>query len=195
MAKLSATRRRMLRRIKDRNRRFSKLNLVGQRIAIAKDVIAQLIVKKFRATPGTYVRFKLPSVSNLEQQFNETMEAVPKCEVCGVGGMFISAVRCYNDITVKEALGSSIYSPLISLNSPVMRDYLARWFSNKQVGLVESAFEQQARFAVETGSSHNEAMDAAYFGTRFIKANDRLIAICKNIISHKGKFVPPKLDY
>lgn len=191
--KLSESRKRLLRRVKDRNRKFQKLSLEKQRVKIAQDVIEQLQIKRFIARTGIYASVPvIPVRVDPEEQFNLALESARGCHVCGIGGVFLSAVRINDDMTYSEAMHGSMDSSLggVSLDDGMMRKYLRKWFSDHQLSLIESAFETKF---MGTSNDHRKLTTAVAWGDRFDKSKDRLKAICQNIIDNNGKFVPSKI--
>ncbi len=73
-------------RVAKNNAEFGKLKAAEKRVAIAKDALAQLVMGRYEATPGTYVHAcgdesKIRGVD------------VPRCEVCGIGAVMVSSFR------------------------------------------------------------------------------------------------------
>ena len=188
-----ANRRTNSRRFRDRNRRFRKLTKNRQRIKIIKDVIAYLETGKFKATQGLYLRLKgyRNAVAD-DDQVHELVEK-SKCEVCGIGGIFVAAVMLKNELKVSD-LDSNPYShnataakhiKVEGVDDGGMREYLATWFDGDQLSLIESAFEQDDGYA---GGSIGT--DAAEFGKTYKTPRARFLAICKNMLANGGQFVP-----
>lgn len=179
------TRAQLARRFRERNRRFKALSLKKQRIKIIKDVITLLEKESIVAiTNRSYLDIpKLKSYSELNKaltdntQLHEVVDA-NRCIVCGIGGVFVSAIRLKNDFGI-------IDPDNISRENMVL--YLGQWFRPEQMDAIEVAFEARGRF---DGNRYLH-FDAFEFGKQFRSAKDRLLAICKNILANDGKFVPP----
>lgn len=177
--KLSETRRKINRRVRERNQRFKKLSLSAQRIKVISDVITLLKGKKLiKAKQGTYINLPDNHLSKYDnrEQLNTALEAGPRCEVCGIGAIFVTTISLNDQYSVGDAG--------MSINREEMVDYLRKWFSADQLGLIESAFERSAR------GQGDADYKAAEFGNMYPSPTKRLIAICENIIKNKGKFVP-----
>ncbi len=114
----------------------------------------------------------------------KTLLQIPhtSCRVCGIGALFVSLVTRVNKATLGESQGDD-----------AMRAKLAPYFSKEQRVLIESAFERRecigSEAIKETTSLGNKVEAAIIFGEKFDNDDDRLKAICKNIIRN-GKFDP-----
>jgi hypothetical protein len=176
-----------------RNRAFAKLSGSRKRITVARDVLEQLRLRRFVATTGTYLQ---PTTVEAQRQFNsfdddsdkrpvhEVLEDV-KCQVCGIGSLFVAAVDRANACTIKDMNHS--YE-----NSGFMREYLGGFFSDEQLVLIETAFEKFLVDSLGTGLDEwsPEIHAAIAFGAKYSNAEKRLKSIMENIIEHKGTFVP-----
>ncbi len=156
--------------------------------SIAKDVLKLLAAKKLVATTGTYCRTMVgkevyyhwaadaPEAPADLQQFMLAPRA--KCEVCGLGAMFVSLVSKVDQVETQEADNESL-----------MRKMLGKYFNRKQRVMIEAAFEKRIIDA-ESKNSDGKALDAAIvFGEKYHTDSKRLKAICENIIKH-GEFRP-----
>jgi len=178
-------------RIKAENQRFEKLPKQQQRIEIAQDVLAQLRAKKFVAQQGTYV-----SVDNLlKAGQNESIDlSVPltqaeSCTVCGIGGLFVSAVCKADKLSVEEADGVDLGGNF-DMAGDIAYAYLKQFFSQEQLELIECAFEGEPSFQELADSG--DVYDAVEFTEGVEDDDTRLRLIMENIIVNKGRFVPSK---
>lgn len=179
------TRAKLARRFRERNRRFKALSLKKQRIKIIKDVVTLLSKESIVAiTNRAYLDIpKLKNYRALDKaltentQLHEILDA-NQCIVCGIGGVFVSAIRLKNDFEAIDPDG-------ISREKMVM--YLSQWFDPGQMNAIEVAFEARGEYS----GYRTEYWNAYEFGKQFRSPKDRLIAICKNILANDGKFVPP----
>jgi hypothetical protein len=148
------------------NARFKALPKAKQRVAIAKDVLLQLKLKKIVATPGTYCKssnLSLRQTPDLQKALLKYKNAT--CNVCGIGAAFLSMARLGDD----AALGDDYHHKL------------QRCFSQRAISNIETAFE---------GWYSETDQKARAFYQLYPDATDRLTAIFENIIKHKGNFVP-----
>ena len=125
--------------------------------------------KKIKATTGTYFATKdkkftasllqtvegtvretdmwgdshFPQVVN--PAYNPDAELVPpkSCEVCAIGATFICALDRNDSLKVSEVAQDRHvgYDGKTSLDEDGMMEYLGKWFSEKQLRLIECAFE------------------------------------------------------
>lgn len=182
-----------------------------KRVLIAKDVIAQIKREKYLAQPGLFISDSVweaiggssygsydvdPDNPNRGEVLLKFIEEKEKnCEVCALGGAFVSAVKlfdkCSRDDIVREDSRATTH------------EYLKRWFSNDQMNLIESAFEGGPFVGVngdeeaEYDEDGNEIIPkdikkAIAFGERYQDAGERLMGIMRNIVRNKGTFVLPK---
>jgi hypothetical protein len=174
---------------------FNALPKAEQRVMIAKDVIAQVLAKKYKATPGTYVEASLPRGVKKDASARENIDKIKKCTVCAFGSCIVSTTRYKNRLTMDEMI-----NPLD--NKAANTKLLLTVFTPNQMALIESAFERkyQVRGYWSTVGTYNDGLNGEItekqeyaiqeFGNRYGNDNDRLIAIMQNIIDNKGKFVP-----
>jgi hypothetical protein len=177
--------------------KFQDLNPAQKRVAIAQDVIEQLRAKRFVAAKKVYLRINQIDIlatrgnSNNLQAFLTGLSMPEKddCKACAVGGTFLSICR----------LDSEYENPIKEEPEHVikkMKLFLAKYFSLRQIGLIESAFETSAHnFNHEVNISESapkHLLEAAEnFGLRYeYDSEQRLIAIMQNIIDNNGCFIP-----
>lgn len=138
-------------------KKFSRMTKAEKRVAIAKDVLEGLRLKKLVATNGTYFGFRdnderadwwsalgwnprelwrVPVDIDLDAKPAEPIKAPKQCSVCAIGSVFVSAVDRFDELTIGEA--SRAFS---GGNREAMTNYLGRWFPAKQLALMETVFE------------------------------------------------------
>jgi hypothetical protein len=118
------------------------------RVAVARDVIKQLKLEKYRAVTGIYCQFGLASRRDPELLYDNPPELKPgvqlqkqfrrikQCKVCGIGAVFISMVRLRNRFVMSES-----ERDLGEISEASIRDLLLKHFSYIQIGLIETVFE------------------------------------------------------
>lgn len=167
------------------NRRFSMatrklpntptLTKAQKRVLIAKDVLKWIRAGAIKTRSGVYVHetrpYKRLSLTPEESLQSKVQDLVNNCEFCALGALFIGAVDKFNKIEVpcgvrraSELSGDAVFSSL------------EKWFSRKQLDQIESAFE---------GWGH----DTFFMSVLHPCTQDRLKAICLNIVRNKGTFV------
>jgi len=181
------------RRLKAKNKRFKALTKPKQRIAIARDVIAQLKAGKFSAT-SIYFDFGGPSEyvlgTSAAVEANMDMSeciAQTSCQVCGIGGLFASAVLNADHLPVADFFDRDMPLRQFEVN------YLKKWFSVNQLNLVECFFEKWDEYKRH---DYRITIEDHVINTSPIftegNQNDCLTMIMQNIISNGGKFDPAK---
>lgn len=169
-------------RIYDRERRFQAMTDAQKRVAIAKDVIAQLesglIIK---AKSGTYFASEgvnkavAKAIQKSDDDWLDDIELdlrdvlvseQPTCSACAVGSMFICATLRQDNFNV---VGDDI-------DRSSMEGQLT-YFEPDQLWAIEDAFESSWKLSDEETMTKGEESD-----------KKRLIAIMQNIIDNKGTF-------
>lgn len=159
-----------------RNRKFNKMTDAEKRVAVAKDVIQQLVAEHFVATKGTYCNLQLTGEQK-EKAFEQTpdmstlIEQVPECNVCGIGALFASTVRMRNKVEFTSVYRGTIHN------------YLDDLFTHSDLMQIEGYFER---------GSHGNSPDWRAPINSERDDNKRLTMIMENIISNDGTFDPHK---
>lgn len=162
------------REINRRNKLFAAADNAGKRVLIAKDVIEQLKLRRFKAQPGTWVNFgtALHEKWDEAQHINEhgtsalnvlsenvrekfLAKKMPSCSCCALGSMFMSCTLLNNQTTVHQLniassdLGDAIESPKSYEDDGVFSNGLIKFFSAAQLKLIEHAFEGEGGYFYE----------------------------------------------
>lgn len=180
MSKTLTNKQRALATMARKQRAFKKLTAAQKRVAIARDVIAQLDLKRFKAEKMTYVWMNrsIPYTAADEQLCDRT--AGEKCTVCALGALFIAGVERADKVTV----GQVGYG-----NTPYSFGYLTKFFSEKQLTTVERAFECWRDDPVDPNRSGYDSDSPL----AKLNSNDRMRVIMSNIVKNKGRFVAEQL--
>lgn len=194
--------------IKKANALFKKLSPAQKRVHIAKDVIAQLKSKKYKARAGDYLKINLTKEtlpqSESEQLICSLSDKNVTCECCARSAIFASAVRNFNSVkisdvdTSSDGLSNIHYNEEIILEGYETERVEKEYFSPNQLVLIESCFEQNVlnNFNVkETDSFFEDVCAAAEYGNSFKSPEKRMIEIMNNIIENDGEFVIPDKFY
>lgn len=168
---------------------FSKLTKAEKRVAIAKDVLAQVKIQTIFPVQGNYIEIdEIKGNFDSDVQVNSLIKDKKiSCNCCMKGSLFMAHVNKTNHLTLDD-LDSHGHS-----NNESMYERLDKIFTQEQLDLMECAFEGDL-ISDSTGklSSKEDLINKAY-DNFFIQYNDeteRLIAICKNLIKNKGTFIP-----
>ncbi len=164
--------------LEEKNKEFDAMIPCQKRIAIAQDVIAQVRVKRFAATPGTYVRMgaKYEDRITHKDKVEELLEIEGvQCNVCAKGALFMAHVMKTGNCDMSDANHTGTHSIAYRLKGV---------FDKDQLDMMESAFERSP-----FGSTSN-VHAAVKFGKGYNNPDDRLIAIMENVIANRGDFKP-----
>jgi hypothetical protein len=153
------------------------------RVAVAKDVIAQMTAKAYQPGSGyVFMEFKEP----LPQGATDLREVLglptARCEVCARGALLLSKARLYNAVPLKTIRSSQH----VCCGQWFTESALADVFSAETLMLVEAAYEQCYHFAANL----KERYAASQFGSQYRDDTERMVAIMENIIANGGEFKP-----
>jgi hypothetical protein len=170
----------------DKNTNFRKMPQWRKRVAIARDVLAQL-GKRLYAEQGSYL--SAPTLQDLppSAQLQPHFAKMESCTVCALGAMFVCVVDKVNAITAEDAFMAGG-----RIGGKINRDYLNRYFSSDQLARIETAFEKHTFNAAREVLSSDAIAEAIAFAPDVRDASTRLRLIMENIVANKGIFVPSK---
>ena len=163
-----------LKRIEETNEVFNNSTPEQKRVMIAQDVIDRINVKLLTANQGRIIY--LPEYGNVNK---ENVNSI-NCEVCAKGGLFAAYVGRVNNFDETCYISNSLVNPA--------HEKLLEIFTIEQLAIIEFAFE---------GSLHIHSVDVddhlyislKDFYYQYENDDERLIAICENIIKNNGDFV------
>lgn len=164
----------LLKRIEKTNELFNSSTPEQKRVMIAQDCIDR--IKANLLTPKRERLITMPNYENVNQ---ENVNSVT-CEVCAKGGLLTSYVGRVNNFDESCHIGNSEY------NSAHKK--LLEIFTLEQLAIIEYAFEgQQHIHSVDIPFGMSGALRGFY--NSYVTDEERLIAICENIIKNNGDFV------
>ncbi len=189
--------------MKPKTKTFSRLRAAAKRVAIAKDILKQIAAEQYNIQTGTWLEIDPVEEVSSKQLDAETSARIlqsvllgrkqtvvvntkpASCTCCAVGAACASAIRLFNQDTLKGSMDGGYDLGSYDDGVKILRKY----FPVEQVDLMEAAFE------IRTDSHHESASEASleeavHFGDRYDEAEARLQAICQNIIKNKGTFKP-----
>ncbi len=158
-----------------------KLTKTQMRVVIAKDALAQLRLKKYNAQRGIYIDYDL--LNTLSKEYTKDyddksaqpfLKNLNNCEVCAKGALFLSTVRKFNDVTLREFRDAS-------------EEKACTIFGQSMLDRIESAFEVR-----RDKDSNNNIINNKFnkFIEKYPDNTIRLEKILLNIIRNKGYFKP-----
>jgi hypothetical protein len=110
-----------------------------QKVAIARDVIAQVKARRYIATSGTYISrlgIDEDTKGDLQQIIKKKLTRRAPCDVCALGSAFISTVRLYDKFQLNSKTNSDG-----EIEYRAMRRKLEQFFSKIELGIIEASFE------------------------------------------------------
>ena len=177
-------------KIQKRNADFAKLSKAEKRVAIAKDVLAQIAAGKYVAEAGVYVETQIPvTQQDSDKQVCDLIEG-KECHVCALGSVFVSAVKFADKLTVGDVEEFPyVYDEDDPVNlNPFQSGYLTQFFSRGQLGLMECCFERGP--AGDFSGAVDDMELPEQWGSSFEDDRDRLVAIMENVVRNGGTFKP-----
>jgi hypothetical protein len=187
-------------RIEKNNEIFNRMSNAKKRVVIAKDVLDRIAIGQLKSYCGAIVQdVKLYKGRDIKDALNNDSDFT--CSVCAKGAMLMGYVGRVNQMKFDNIVNSNY-------GDSKVHQKLAEIFTLEQLALIELAFEgvQYLNSNVEnfiTADDEDIIINAedtkaglAFYNKyktsdyKLYELNNRLIAICKNIIENKGTFKP-----
>ena len=191
------------RRIARANKAFEKMSPAEKRVQIARDVLAQLAMKRLVPTEGIWLNGTNSERGDLfvktdikkNPELKDLLKKRKTCHGCALGGMFMCSVERADKLKVRDLITENepnftedelieFQAADCSVPEGITFDYLEKFFDMEQLEMIESAFERGA------GVCHYNSASA--FANVVEDPGTRMELIMQNIIVNKGKFVPSK---
>jgi hypothetical protein len=170
---------------------FEQMTPAEKRVAIAQDVIRHMDAKRIIPLHGTFLapyRGRLFEPGS-DVELSDALKTGPVCECCQVGAMMYSAVLLADALKVSELESSASH---YGINSFDIWNYLAQWFTDEQLNLIEYTFEGgNGATSVDEIDDAETCEHAEMFHDEYDDEGHRMRAICENIIANGGEFVLP----
>jgi len=186
------------RKIEEKNKQFKRLSKTEKRVAIAKDVLQQLDEKSFKAEScyldvarGDDEKRIRCLIQNSPEEKASYALASAKCEVCGIGSLFVSTIELENKATVSDLFDNTENYEAMSIpfvGKKKMADTLSKYFDEDQLDLIEAYFERTVVHANGNLRITDINENSPIWETN--RKSERLRMIMNNIIENKGKFKP-----
>ena len=177
------------------NEEFKKTTKAQKRVMSAKDVLAQIKAKRYFAESGEWVNplwsgdqksidIKLNPNSSIKDAFKS--KAINSCQVCALGGLFMSCTNLNNNTTVQDLKDETYMGDLVADDDKISNG-LNRIFTQKQLMLIETYFEGGEGYFKGDDEKTQTFLES-------YNDDERLKMIMQNIIDNNGTFVPKKLN-
>jgi hypothetical protein len=159
---------------------------------IAQDVLAQLKAKRYVAESGCWVRIHyspatVAETDSVQELFVE--KKIESCNVCALGGLFMSCTNFNNNTLLKDLDSVSEYLGSLVDEGKKLSNKLNSIFTTNQLKLIESYFEANDGFFRD----YYEGDRIEAFYNKYPSEKKRLQLIMENIVENDGTFVPEKL--
>lgn len=168
---------------------------------MAKDIIEQIKIGRYIANNNSYIK-DLTTID--ENKFSDASEIcdvfdeIKECKVCALGATILSATHLGNRLKVGN-LNINYPIGVGKLRQQTVIELLESIFSDETLFLIESCFEgfthDDDRYAVNVKDinsrsfSYDVVLNCNRFKNKYDNIDDRLIAICENIINNDGEFI------
>lgn len=170
---------------------WSKQTAAEKRVTLCKDVLKGLKTGKIKATSGRYFEnqydfierwdWENRLVTPKEQLQPKLLAKDAVCHVCQKGALFVCDIMRNNKYKVNNESDLD--------DEEVQSGRLKKWFTGRQLDLMELAFEKFKKGDWISEYDNDEEFDKARkFATGNVTA--RIEAIMKNVIKNKGIFKP-----
>jgi hypothetical protein len=192
-------------------KQFNELSKDKKAVLVAKDVLAQIAANKYMPNTGAYVHFDYEI--DFEGDIKSNFDKLPQCSVCALGSMLLSCTNLVNilttDIIINDRIGH------YELKNDDVKELFSSIFSDKQLLMIETSFEGYSdwesytisyikdwfkqdfyyseasdRYADDERLIFEETLDCQALFLKFDSDQERLEAICNNIIRNNGIFIP-----
>lgn len=192
----------LVEKIEANNEKFAKLPKSKQRVVIAQDCLERIKVGHLSPATGRFInetdfRFLLTGnhhaivkkQDDLEScSLKERINEIPQCSACAKGSLFLSLIGRVNKFDVKDF---QLKNGNDTKDNPHAR--LMEYFDIKQLALIELVFENQLYIDEDLEGKTIRFNSSTYdkaelFHYAYHLEEERMIAICENIIKNKGTF-------
>jgi hypothetical protein len=170
--------------IKANNTKFNKLSKEEQIVEIAKDTIQRIKIEQLIPLVGTFINGSVLDIiinSNVKQFKTLINSSLDGCTVCAKGALFCSYVGRVNNFKIADLS----YANSIKDSNHIK---LLEIFDIEQLDLIEIAFEGQSYLHKCKDELLINKAEMFYYENG--NSEERLLAICENIIKNKGVFIP-----
>jgi len=172
---------------------FWLLPKTQRKILVAKDILKWIEKGVIKPSEGRYFAPTRTRGLDMSSEVRGNLSSLPPCEVCELGAAALCIGNLGNKMTFEDVggVGNWDYD-----NLSKSQKLLFKVFTKKEVALMEACIENGYAFVAEHTKtyqlSYEEKEVSKAFYSLFTKSKDRMIAISKNIIRNKGKFIPEK---
>lgn len=177
------------------NKNFDDLPNSLQRIRIARDVIAQLNVGKYRARSGSYISY-LSTDAHSSEDVKENFDKIAFCRVCLLGACLLSITKFKNTLNFGHLRAAEEGWGTTFRDNALFRNLLLSVFDPVTMAYIEIAFEESnsciiiGKNILKATTDYESEERAMKFGRKYTTDLARMEAIMQNIIDNRGEFKP-----
>lgn len=179
--------------MKQKTKKWEEMSPKQQRIALAKDVIAQIEAKKLYISQGQYFNIfgekceDIDTIKGNAQVNKKLKEGEIACECCAKGALFTVHMLKTNHFTFDDY--KKLEDKIGSDRNRFICGRLDDIFPQSQMNLMETAFEGEIIYSGGDIEEDERAMDFRE-DAGYEDDNEALIAIMENLIKNGGVFIP-----
>lgn len=184
---------------------FDQLNINEKRVAVAKDVLANIAANKLKPANIGYLIVNPAEDVDVEISMGEYLEQSQRCHVCALGGLF------YSYLQLDKEVGSQPFNNISNcIYGVTILENLVSLFDFSELTRIEIAYEgydvnddlYNEIFPNKKSNEVDLKLEEAYtaeltklkiYHNHFYDSHQRLTAIMKNIVRNNGSFNP--LEY
>ena len=181
---------------KNLNAEFKKATKAQKRVMIAQDVLAQLKAKRYVAESGCWVQANYnPTATWADIKYTDSVQElfvekkIESCNVCALGGLFMSCTNLNNNTLLEELDDVSEDLGNLIDEEEKLSNKLNKIFTTSQLKLIETYFEANGGYFRD----YDEDNRIEAFYNKYPSDKKRLQLIMENIVENEGTFVPAKL--
>lgn len=161
-----------------------------KRIAIAKDVLAQLAAQTLR--PSHLHRYLMVDAVPQNYKSRDLRDVVQTpgqvCRVCALGACLVAKARLYDQLPAQDLIGEDSCTGYLNPDQSQCLAALRDIFSARQLAVIEAAYEGMPDLADD--AYYEAAMEASYYRREPELGAETLSRIMNNILANDGVFRP-----
>jgi hypothetical protein len=193
-----------------KTKQFNRLSVNEKAVLVAEDVLLQISAKRYTPKRGSYLIVR--GGYNFRGSIKDNFDTIQECQVCALGSMLMSSTHLGNLLTTEDLHHAP--SSWEMRRSEKVTQLFNSIFTNKQLLMIETAFEGYSRFNQKTLTqiktdykknfiydepnaryskeklTFDETLACEMFNRKYKDSEKRLKAICRNIIKNNGVFIP-----
>lgn len=177
---------------------FNNLPREEKAVLVAKDIIEQIKIGRYIPNSGKYISDTTANkLFKTDSEICDVFNDIQECRVCAIGATILSATHLGNSLKVAD-LDINYDVSLQKIRNPKVIELLDSIFDDNTLLLIESCFEgfslEECRYALMVKYidynhiPYEIIVKCNAFKTQYENTDDRLMAICNNIIANAGKF-------